>query len=67
MKTAIGMAILALASAGSMVMAQEGTSVSKGTCERKADAADWVPCGPDRVLSEADLATYILGSPSISL
>jgi hypothetical protein len=29
-------------------------------CERPAGAPSWLPCGPDRVLNEADLKQYIL-------
>lgn len=32
---------------------------SAESCTRAPSAPDWLPCGPDRILSEADLKAYI--------
>jgi hypothetical protein len=29
-------------------------------CDRSASAPQWLPCGPDRMLSESDLKTYVI-------
>jgi hypothetical protein len=37
-------------------------SGSSSSCERPATAPAWLPCGPDRILSEADLRKYVVRS-----
>jgi hypothetical protein len=37
-----------------------GTASIAPACERSPNAPQWLPCGPDRILNESDLKTYVV-------
>jgi hypothetical protein len=44
---------------GAMAQATAPPPAADAACEKKADAPQWLPCGPDRMLSATDLVTYL--------
>ena len=59
--TACAMGSLFIGTAFHVACAQGSATASPTTqvCVKQADAPEWFPCGPDRVLSEIDLNTYL--------
>jgi hypothetical protein len=51
--------ILALASLWAGAQSQPTATAQTQTCERPSNSPSWLPCGPDRVLTEEDLNTYL--------
>ena len=52
--------VMLLAPIFSFAQTNASTTSNIAACEAKPGASPWLPCGPDRVLGEADIKAYII-------